>query len=67
MCSHCNTHRELNDVADTTEGTRVVVGSGDLTLAPVVNGDEGTYMCVARNIIGFTEASISLTVYGKHV
>jgi len=61
----CDTHRELDEVAVTTQGSRVVVGSGDLTLAPVVNDDEGTYMCVARNSVGFAETSISLTVYGK--
>ncbi|XP_065885000.1 uncharacterized protein [Dysidea avara] len=58
--------RELNDVAVTTQGS-CVVGSGYLTFAPVANGDQDFYMCVAMNIVGFAESSITLTVYGMEL
>ena len=47
-----------------TQGSRVVVTSGDLTLDPVSNDDEGTYECFARNSAGIDDASITLTVFG---
>ena len=59
--------RELDDVAVTSQDSRVVVGSGDLTLSPVTNGDEGTYTCMARNVVGFAEATVTLTVFGECV
>ena len=60
-------HRELDDVAVTSQDSRVVVGSGDLTLSPVTNGDEGTYTCMDRNVVGFAEATVTLTVFGEYV
>jgi len=41
--------------------------SGDLTLSPVSNDDEGTYDCLARNSAGIDEASITLTIFGMYI
>ena len=61
---HCRTH---NGVQVATQGSRRVIASGELTLDPVSNDDEGTYQCFARNSAGVNDASITLIVFGKSV
>ena len=61
---HCRMH---NGVQVATQGSRRVIASGELTLDPVSNDDEGTYQCFARNSAGVNDASITLIVFGKSV
>ena len=64
MFHHCRTH---NGVPVATQGSRRVILSGELTLDPVSNDDEGTYQCFAQNSAGVNDASITLIVFGKSV
>ena len=44
---------------------RVVPSGGGLMITDVTSQDEGTYTCVARNILGEINSSSTLTVQGE--
>ena len=58
---HCRMH---SGVPVATQGSWRVIASGELTLDPVSNDNEGIYQCFARNSAGINDA---LIVFGKSV
>ena len=46
---------------------RVVPSRGGLMITDVTSQDEGSYTCVARNILGEVTSSVTLTVQGEYI